>query len=63
MSTSLTKQSSIFFATMYLTKLFFIMIKIHCGSTMKLEEILTKKNEVFKQYIANGQSQKDYERL
>ena len=39
------------------------MIKIHCGSTMKLEEILTKKNETLKQHIANEKSQKDYELL
>ena len=29
----------------------------------EIRKILTKKNEIFKQYIANGKSQTDYERL
>ena len=29
----------------------------------KFEKILTKKNEIFEQYKANGKSQKEYERL
>ena len=36
------------------SKLFFVMIKIHCGEIMKL----TRK---FKQYIPNELSQIDYE--
>ena len=63
MSTSLTKQSWIFFTTIFLKKLFFVMIKINCGSTIKLEKILTKKNETLKQYIANEKTQKDYKWL
>ena len=39
------------------------MIRIHHGLTMKLEKVLTKKNEIFEQYIVNGKSQNDYAQL
>ena len=61
--TSLTKQFWIFFTAIFLTKLFFVMIKIHRGLIMKLEKYWLKKNEIFKQYVANRKSQTDYERL
>ena len=42
------------------SKLFFVMIKIHCGEIMKIKKILTRK---LKQYIPNELSQIDYEWL
>ena len=35
---NLSREGGIFFTTIFLTKLFFVMIKIHPGLIMKLEE-------------------------
>ena len=54
-STSLTKQSRIIFTTIFLTK-------DPPWFNNEIIKILTMKNKIFEQYIANGKSQTDYER-
>ena len=60
-STSLTKQSSIFFTTIFLTKLLSVLIEIHSDLIMKLEKYWEKWD--IQKHITNMKSQTNCEWL